>query len=669
MVASPRSSAWDVADVLTEVAALGEESSKQGVLERLVDLARARTGARFGVALLVGSDGRASHLAHQGMTTGQVAVMPHLPRPVGLVGVVLTGRVLRLEDLRTHPDGVGLPSGHTLMAALLGVPLTHHEEVVGGLYLARPPHQGVFEETDEVLAVALARQAGARISALRHVRQSRELVSVLADPTSRSSTGQPGARAGRPGPSAVVRRLVAAARTTSGLDLAALSSIEGDRQTFTVVETTAAPAATSDTPAAAAAAAAPAPHLLVEGTSISLEEGYCGLVLEGRLPSSVPDVPAHPVLGPMPVTTALGVGAYCGVPVHLPDGSLYGSLCGLGEHATTALSSSQLGGLRAIAELIGAQLAREDREDRDRQARRAAFAPYLGTDRRTVVVQPIVDLRTGTTSGYEALSRFTDGSGAPRRPDLVFAEAHRLEEGIALEQAATTSALALLPRLAPGQYLSVNTSAAGLAHPATFDLLTRALRELTHRPGHAADPSRPRLVVELTEHDQVEDYPALLRVLDGLRRRGLLLAIDDTGAGYASLQHLTRLAPDIVKLDISFVRGIDADPARQAVVHALVTLATDISATLVAEGIENDAELTTLGRLGVTHGQGFHLARPAPPDTHLPTRHIPIHRTSTVDAAAARAAAPSPPQLDGAPLAPPRPRPPAERDHDHPGAR
>ena len=103
----------------------------------------------------------------------------------------------------------------------------------------------------------------------------------------------------------------------------------------------------------------------------------------------------------------------------------------------------------------------------------------------------------------------------------------------------------------------------------------------------------------------------LMVSLAELRASGVRIAIDDAGAGFASLRHTLRLAPDIVKLDISLTRGIDGDRARRALASALISFADEMSITIVAEGIETAEELETLLRLGVRFGQGFHLAEPA----------------------------------------------------------
>jgi EAL domain-containing protein (putative c-di-GMP-specific phosphodiesterase class I) len=120
-----------------------------------------------------------------------------------------------------------------------------------------------------------------------------------------------------------------------------------------------------------------------------------------------------------------------------------------------------------------------------------------------------------------------------------------------------------------------------------------------------------RLVVEITEHEPVEDYDALARSLQPLRDLGVRIAIDDAGAGYASLRHTLALAPDMVKVDISLTRSIDIDRGRRAIASALISFADEMDMTIIAEGIETEAELATLLDLGVRYGQGYHLAEPA----------------------------------------------------------
>lgn len=247
-----------------------------------------------------------------------------------------------------------------------------------------------------------------------------------------------------------------------------------------------------------------------------------------------------------------------------------------------------------------ADLARASAEERrrtDEQAcRRERIVRIIGERAFTTVLQPIADLATGDVVGAEALTRFVGPS--PRTPDRWFREAADVGLGVELELAALEVALAHLARLPSTVSLSLNVSPATVVDERLVAVL--------------ADADARRLVLELTEHDQVADYEPLLASLHTLRGRGLRIAVDDTGAGYAGLGHLVRMRPEIIKLDIELTRGIDQDPLRHALGTALVSFARDVGATIVAEGIETAGELTTLRELGVPWGQGYLLARPAP---------------------------------------------------------
>jgi EAL domain-containing protein (putative c-di-GMP-specific phosphodiesterase class I) len=144
-------------------------------------------------------------------------------------------------------------------------------------------------------------------------------------------------------------------------------------------------------------------------------------------------------------------------------------------------------------------------------------------------------------------------------------------------------------------YLSVNVSPQTALDPRLSEML-RA--------------SAAHIVLELTEHTPVDQYDHLLAALTELRNAGLRLAVDDAGSGYAGLQHILRLRPDIIKLDIELIRGINTDPARQSLAAALVLFGDKIDATITAEGVETNEELQTLRRLHVPYGQGYHLGRP-----------------------------------------------------------
>ena len=205
--------------------------------------------------------------------------------------------------------------------------------------------------------------------------------------------------------------------------------------------------------------------------------------------------------------------------------------------------------------------------------------------------QPIVNLATREVIGFEALTRFDDGSA----PDVRFGEADRSGLGPEYELATLRAALAVGADLPAGAFLSLNVS------PAFVLRGSRRFRQLI------ADSPRP-LVLELTEHVAIDDYPRVRAALAKLGDVGL--AVDDAGAGYASLRHILELRPTFAKLDISLVRGIDGDDLRQALAAGLQFFASRTGCRLIAEGIETDAEADVLHGLGIELGQGFLFGRP-----------------------------------------------------------
>lgn len=223
------------------------------------------------------------------------------------------------------------------------------------------------------------------------------------------------------------------------------------------------------------------------------------------------------------------------------------------------------------------------------------------------VFQPIVQLRSGDTVGAEALTRFENDLGRP--PDRWFDEAAALGLGVDLELLALRKALGHLRQLPSGMYLSLNASPATMVSPefrAAF-----------------ADVQADRVILELTEHESIGDYQAFEQAVDQLRATGLRLAVDDVGAGFASLLRVLNLRPEVIKIDIGLTRGIDIDPARRALGYALLRFGfSAYSSTIVAEGIETQGELDTLRALGCHCGQGFYLGRPG----LLPA----VHRLSDV---------------------------------------
>lgn len=253
--------------------------------------------------------------------------------------------------------------------------------------------------------------------------------------------------------------------------------------------------------------------------------------------------------------------------------------------------------------------AEDDRHTaEERLERTARVTDLLRARQLSMVFQPIVDLADGTVVGAEALARFPWPPLRP--PDVWFAEADTVGLGVALELLAVELAVSQLRRLPAETHLSVNASAATVCAPGLARVLDRVA-------GH-------RVVIELTEHARVDDYAEVVAALDRLRGRGVRVAVDDAGAGYAGLQHILQLRPEIIKLDRDLIRGIDRDPARQALAASQVVYARDTGTMLVAEGVETPAECTVLRRLGIDWGQGYLFGRPAAlplPQVLLPIPH------------------------------------------------
>ena len=219
----------------------------------------------------------------------------------------------------------------------------------------------------------------------------------------------------------------------------------------------------------------------------------------------------------------------------------------------------------------------------------------LDPDQPQLVFQPIVDLRRGVVAGYEALARF---SGPPSAtPDVWFAAADRLGCGAQLEARVVRAAVAARRTLPAGCFLTVNVSPHLLTEPELIDELTGA-----------GDLSG--LVLELTEHVQVEDHAQLGALLDLLRARGLTVALDDAGSGWSGLQQMALLRPELVKIDRALVDHADQDEVKLAVAELLGTYAGRLNAAVIAEGIERPEELEAFSRLGVPLGQGWLFGRP-----------------------------------------------------------
>jgi EAL domain-containing protein (putative c-di-GMP-specific phosphodiesterase class I) len=246
---------------------------------------------------------------------------------------------------------------------------------------------------------------------------------------------------------------------------------------------------------------------------------------------------------------------------------------------------------------LSEQLQRQEIETSERLAKADRINRVMEGKGRSMVYQPIVELDGHRVIGMEALARFSDG-GAPWPIPQWFAEADAVGMGTELELACNRAALADLAVIPADRYVSINASYRTAESDGLLELLD------------AVDASR--VVIEITEHEAVEEYDRLTQALQRVRERGARVAIDDAGAGFASLRHILLIDPEIIKLDVSLTSGIDSDARRRALATALITFAEEMDIAVVAEGIENDLEHAALRALGVRFGQGYFLGRPEP---------------------------------------------------------
>ncbi|MBC7895159.1 MAG: EAL domain-containing protein [Cytophagaceae bacterium] len=223
----------------------------------------------------------------------------------------------------------------------------------------------------------------------------------------------------------------------------------------------------------------------------------------------------------------------------------------------------------------------------------------LADVRYSYAFQPIVDINAQAIWSYEALIRGTRGEGAgsvyARVDRLDLHEFDRQSRGVAIEIAG---------RLGVACSLNLNALPGSLADGT-------AGVERTVASALAAGLSVDQLVLEVTESEVIEDAVVLCERLNAYRAAGIRIAIDDFGAGYAGLNLLADLQPDVLKLDMTLVRGIDGRGARQSIVRAILQVSLDLGIDVVAEGVETMREYEWLAELGLVLFQGYLIAKPA----------------------------------------------------------
>lgn len=400
----------------------------------------------------------------------------------------------------------------------------------------------------------------------------------MSPPLEAAAAGLAGMRASALGVKPSLPRILSAIRKHMGMDVAFISEFASGRRYFRHVDV-----GDSGSP-------------ISPGGSDPAEESYCLRVVDGRLPELIPDACLNTEALTLAATRALPVGAHLSVPIRLADGRVYGTFCCFSFSPDATLTDRDLSVMRVMAEMVGDQIQQGLDEQEARRLADGRLDAVLRSGGLRMVYQPIVAVKTGHVVAFESLARFA--TDPYRTPDVWFAQAALAGRAVELESMAVRTALASLARLPSGVYLTVNVS------PET--IVEGALAKALH--GYPLE----RIVVEITEHKAIDRYEDIVDAVLPLKARGLRIAIDDAGAGYASFRHILNLRPEIVKLDISITRSIDSDRSRRALAAALCGFAFETGCLIVAEGVETGEELQVIKALGIGKAQGYHLGRPMP---------------------------------------------------------
>jgi EAL domain-containing protein (putative c-di-GMP-specific phosphodiesterase class I) len=287
-------------------------------------------------------------------------------------------------------------------------------------------------------------------------------------------------------------------------------------------------------------------------------------------------------------------GAHLCVPVMLDGGARYGTLVCAGPRADAVLHGRDISLVRVFAELA-AEHIEADIHARERTAQTTArVREVIDSGNVSFLYQPVYDIKRATVVGFEALARFN--STPMRGPDVWFEDAASVGLDVALETELIAKAMESFERLPDTVYIGFNVSPNIIVNGQLERAFDRAPLD--------------RIVLEINEHPSIRQYDEMAKVLRPMRDKGLRVSVDDAGGGIESFRHILQLEPEIIKLHMSLVRGINSDPARATLASALIQFAREHRCDVVAEGIETAAELSSLKAKGVVKMQGYLLGRP-----------------------------------------------------------
>ncbi len=337
-------------------------------------------------------------------------------------------------------------------------------------------------------------------------------------------------------------------------------------------------------------------NLIQVGDSNPLDESYCQSVVNGQLPELIKNAQALPQAFKFKATKEVPVGAHISVPLKLSNGHVYGTFCTFSRTSKKFLTKRDLALVRVFASI--ASVAIEDNIDKHNifDQRRRHYLNLLDQQKLQFYMQSIVNIRTNKIIGFELLFRNLEAINIPPTQTL-----HEIEElGLMnqLYENQFSHIEKLLQQVPENMFLSWNIAPNIIRN-------TNLLQTLT---AHNLN----RLVLEISEHDAIENYEEIQRYLDPLIKQGARIAIDDAGAGFASLLHILKLKPYYIKIDYSLIHNIHKEKELQALAKGLVSFADACNFTLIAEGIELPEELNSLQELHFECWQGYYFAKPKP---------------------------------------------------------
>ncbi len=319
-------------------------------------------------------------------------------------------------------------------------------------------------------------------------------------------------------------------------------------------------------------------------------------MIEGRLPERVTDTSHYDVASCLPITDAINVRAHFSVPLRRRDGRVHGSLCCFSYRPRPDIDERGMQVLRSVAAIVSDQIeSRIELEERGEDAAQE-IARLIADDDLAIIHQPIYDLTDWHLIGHECLMRHK--ADPERSPIELLERARAAGKTLELELYIARKALGTLDPAHPERFVAINVSPATLTSAALAALIPEGLET--------------RLVIELNSQETATRQAEVMEAIGSLKERAWV-AVNSAGAGFTGLQSLVDLGPDIVKIDGDCLAGLAADPARRALVKALVQFAGETGVTLIAQGVETREDLQALRELGVRFAQGYILGKPSAP--------------------------------------------------------